>query len=515
MKNIFYIVFIFSLPICLPGSGMCKNNELQICDNNGEWISIDCPDGTSCSLINGKIGCNNQNRLVDIVDDEIIGKNLNIISDIENEPPKTYKNKKTKLITLSKSKKKTMHYNTKTVTITKQKNKRKLSKNKKHKLQNHTNINNDNLLKTISDLINKANNVTITKTITIQTPPKEIKLEYSAPNLPNGTTNIKLDNMISNTNNEFIPHTILPNNIISNKNNPTNNNNFSNNKLTESNNSNNNNENKSNEFNNPNNSNKSNNSNNNNKSNNNNNNKPGESNNSNNNNKSNNNNNNKPGESNNPNNSNGNKSNESNNSNINGNIIDKETLNKVMLECGFQPQAEFIDVVVKGVNKSFKDKSMAAQFLAQCAHESGGYKYIEEIACAGNKCPGQYGSDQGAPGKQYYGRGFIQLSWPANYKAASQKLYNNTSLYDDPDSVAKDLQKAYDVSEWFWKTNVEGKEGVGPDHFGYTTKAINGELECKNNNNIDKSKKRYEIYVKLAKAMKLEKVADEKGCYTA
>ena len=158
---------------------------------------------------------------------------------------------------------------------------------------------------------------------------------------------------------------------------------------------------------------------------------------------------------------------------------------------------------------------MAAQFLAQCAHESGGYKYIEEIACAGNKCPGQYGSDQGAPGKQYYGRGFIQLSWPANYKAASQKLYNNTSLYDDPDSVAKDLQKAYDVSEWFWKTNVEGKEGVGPDHFGYTTKAINGELECKNNNNIDKSKKRYEIYVKLAKAMKLEKVADEKGCYTA
>ena len=51
-----------------------------------------------------------------------------------------------------------------------------LIKNKKHKLQNHTNINNDNLLKTISDLINKANNVTITKTITIQTPPKEIKL---------------------------------------------------------------------------------------------------------------------------------------------------------------------------------------------------------------------------------------------------------------------------------------------------------------------------------------------------
>ncbi|OQS54455.1 Endochitinase [Ecytonucleospora hepatopenaei] len=197
-----------------------------------------------------------------------------------------------------------------------------------------------------------------------------------------------------------------------------------------------------------------------------------------------------------------------------GNIIDKDTLMQVMKECNFSPNEEYLNAVVDGVNKNWKDKDMAAQFLAQIAHESGGFQYVEEIACAGNTCPGQYGSDQGAPGKQYYGRGFMQLSWPDNYKNASADLYGNSELYDDPDKVAKDTQKAYDVSQWFWDKNVKGKEGVGPDHFGYSTKAINGELECKNNNNIDKSKKRYDIYTKMAKAMNIEKVADEAGCYT-
>jgi len=39
-------------------------------------------------------------------------------------------------------------------------------------------------------------------------------------------------------------------------------------------------------------------------------------------------------------------------------------------------------------------------------------------------------------GVQFYGRGYIQLTWAANYKAASKALLGNEmALYNDPDWV--------------------------------------------------------------------------------
>lgn len=75
---------------------------------------------------------------------------------------------------------------------------------------------------------------------------------------------------------------------------------------------------------------------------------------------------------------------------------------------GYSPNRRYVDAVVSRVNSAFWDLNEAAQFIAQCGHESGGYQYIEEIACSGpNSCQGQYG--YGAPGQNYHGRGFIQL----------------------------------------------------------------------------------------------------------
>ncbi|KAM0680528.1 hypothetical protein GINT2_001216 [Glugoides intestinalis] len=195
-----------------------------------------------------------------------------------------------------------------------------------------------------------------------------------------------------------------------------------------------------------------------------------------------------------------------------GTIVTAQQLKEALMEHQMQPNEANLNALVKSTNSHFKDKEMAAMYLAQLAHESGGYVYLEEIACKGG-CPGQYGT--GAPGKSYHGRGFIQLSWPDNYKQASQALGMGDQLYSDPDKVASDLTIATKVSEWYWDTRVLTAPGVkDKKEFGLTTKAINGELECKNNSNIEKSKKRYALYLSISKKMGIKNVASESGCYT-
>lgn len=95
--------------------------------------------------------------------------------------------------------------------------------------------------------------------------------------------------------------------------------------------------------------------------------------------------------------------------------------------------------------------------LAQFLQESAGLTAKSEIACASNGCPGQYetpGCD--IAGQNYYGRGYIQLTWCTNYKAASQDLFGSTTLVDNPDSVATNENNAWDTAFWFWKVCFHG-----------------------------------------------------------
>jgi chitinase len=106
--------------------------------------------------------------------------------------------------------------------------------------------------------------------------------------------------------------------------------------------------------------------------------------------------------------------------------------------------------------------------------------YIEEI----NR--GDYCSSSGAcpcqPGKRYYGRGPIQLSWNFNYCSAGAAL--GVDLRSNPDLVAQDPTIAWRTGIWFWMTSSGA--GVRTCHdsivngngFGETIRTINGSLEC-------------------------------------
>jgi predicted chitinase len=130
-------------------------------------------------------------------------------------------------------------------------------------------------------------------------------------------------------------------------------------------------------------------------------------------------------------------------------------------------------------------KREAAAALANFNHETGGLWYITEIA-QGEYCDAGNTQYPCAPGKKYYGRGPIQLSWNFNYGQAGAAL--GLPLLTNPDLVQQDAATAWKTALWYWMTqNGPGTmtahnamvNGAG---FGETIRSINGALECNGGN---------------------------------
>ena len=126
-------------------------------------------------------------------------------------------------------------------------------------------------------------------------------------------------------------------------------------------------------------------------------------------------------------------------------------------------------------------KQEAAAFLANVAHESDNLKAVREYNTANYPlyCSRGVGN---CGGKEYYGRGPIQLSWDYNYAAAGSAI--KADLLNNPDLVATDAAIAWRTGVWYWMTGT-GAAGttphdamVGSRGFGVTIRAINGALEC-------------------------------------
>ncbi|CAN1142547.1 Chitinase 5 [Linum perenne] len=130
-------------------------------------------------------------------------------------------------------------------------------------------------------------------------------------------------------------------------------------------------------------------------------------------------------------------------------------------------------------------KREIAAFFAHVTHETGRkfiYPNAKQWPCA--------------PGKQYFGRGPLQLTWNYNYGPCGRA--NRFDGLKNPEIVARNPVVAWKTALWYWMKNVRPVVGSG---FGATIRAINGALECngKNPAAVNARVKYYEDYCKRFK----------------
>lgn len=108
-----------------------------------------------------------------------------------------------------------------------------------------------------------------------------------------------------------------------------------------------------------------------------------------------------------------------------------------------------------------------------------------------------------APGKKYYGRGPIQLSYNGNYGYASDCIFGDKNmLLNNPDLVETDPVTSFKTAIYFWMTpqtykpsahdvmigkwqpNTTDKAAGRAPGFGMTINIVNGEVECGKGENI-------------------------------
>ena len=157
-------------------------------------------------------------------------------------------------------------------------------------------------------------------------------------------------------------------------------------------------------------------------------------------------------------------------------VMGEETLRLLFLKLGC-PKPEVAKALAINANVQFRLKGIMdnalcfAHFMAQCGHESGGFRYMEEIA-SGIAYEGRkdLGNTVTGDGKRYKGRGPIQLTGRANYRKYGRRigldLENNPALVSDPS-----------IGMWcaleYWDENNLNKYALADDTKTITSR-ING-----------------------------------------
>lgn len=99
-----------------------------------------------------------------------------------------------------------------------------------------------------------------------------------------------------------------------------------------------------------------------------------------------------------------------------------------------------------------------AAFLAQVAHESGHLRYVRELADGSAYDTGRLAARLGNTpeddddGERYKGRGLLQITGRANYRACSVALFDDADLLLDHPELLELPAHAAMSAAWFWSS---------------------------------------------------------------
>lgn len=140
-----------------------------------------------------------------------------------------------------------------------------------------------------------------------------------------------------------------------------------------------------------------------------------------------------------------------------------------------------LDSVIAGARAaSINTPARWSMWIAQTAHETGGYRYYRELwgptaqqlRYENSTLADRLGNTEPGDGARYRGRGLIQLTGRKNYDAAGSAL--GLDLITNPDQAAL-APGAGLVAAWYWNKHGLNKFADNNDVEG-ATKVINGGL---------------------------------------
>ncbi len=154
------------------------------------------------------------------------------------------------------------------------------------------------------------------------------------------------------------------------------------------------------------------------------------------------------------------------------------TLDELAKVCPRTPRAKLAPFV-EPLNEAFREFDVSTpvreqMFLAQAAHETGGFVFMRELA-SGQAYEGRLdlGNDEPGEGVRYKGRGIFQLTGDYNYRLAGTEIWGDPDWLTYNPGLAEEPTNACRIAGWYWKRNGLNDLADRGD-FRLVTRRING-----------------------------------------